>query len=61
MIPYKGSRVDSKVGIVTALGPCADSLEPGYLLCKWIRSTLELANSLALRKGDWNLERTMTS
>ena len=25
----------------------------------WIRSTVQLANSLALRKADWNRERTM--
>ena len=25
----------------------------------WIRSTLKLADSSALHKGDWNLERTM--
>ena len=51
----------SKDCLVATLRPCACALVTEYHPSKWIRSTLKLADSLALRKGDWNLERTMMS
>ena len=60
-VPDQSLPSGSKASSVALLRPCACASDQDYHWCKWIRSTVELANPLALRKADWNLERTVLS
>ncbi len=60
-VPDHSLPSGSKASSVATLRPCACASETDYHWFKWIRSTVKLANSLALRKADWSLERTVMS
>ena len=49
----------SKAGYVATTWPCACASERYYHWFTWVRPMVQLANSLALRKANWNRERTM--
>ena len=49
----------SKAGYVATTWPCACASERDCHWFTWVRPMVQLANSLALRKANWNRERTM--